>query len=186
MVELLLSAFLVVLFEKLASAAVRNIARYNGIDAEIKKWQRSLNRIQDLLTDASHKELTSKYMKRWLNDLQHMAYDIDDVLDDLATQVMHSEFSRESEAITNKVKKLIPSCCTNLSRSTRTHEKLDSITVKLQDLIEEKATLGLSVKMETRPQNINRRLKTSIVHASIIGRQVEKEALVRMLLRDEP
>ncbi|KAJ0682254.1 putative P-loop containing nucleoside triphosphate hydrolase, leucine-rich repeat domain superfamily [Helianthus annuus] len=96
---------------------------------------------------------------------------------------MHSEFTHESEAITNKVKKLIPSCCT---RSTRTHEKLDSITAKLQDLIEEKATLGLSVKVETRPQNTNRRLKTSIAHASIVGRQVEKEALVRMLLRGEP
>ncbi|KAJ0641511.1 putative P-loop containing nucleoside triphosphate hydrolase, leucine-rich repeat domain superfamily [Helianthus annuus] len=183
MAELVLSAFLGVLFEKLASAAVRNIGRYNGIDAEIKKWQRSLNQIQDVLTDASHKELTSKSVKRWLNDLQHLAYDIDDVLDDLATQVMHSEFTHESEAITNKVKKLIPSCCT---RSTRTHEKLDSITAKLQDLIEEKATLGLSVKVETRPQNTNRRLKTSIAHASIVGRQVEKEALVRMLLRGEP
>ncbi|XP_076895442.1 putative disease resistance RPP13-like protein 1 [Bidens hawaiensis] len=186
MAELLLSAFLGVLFEKLASATVRNIARYKGIDAEIKKWQRSLNQIQDVLTDASQKEIANQSVKRWLNDLQHLAYDIDDVLYDLAIEAMHREITHDSQAITSKVRKLIPICCTNFSMSTRTHDKLDNITAKLKDLIEDKATLGLSVKVETMPRNNNRRLQTSVVHASIVGRQAEKEALVHNLLGGEP
>ncbi|KAJ0779492.1 putative P-loop containing nucleoside triphosphate hydrolase, leucine-rich repeat domain superfamily [Helianthus annuus] len=67
------------------------------------------------------------------------------------------------------------------------HDKLDSITTKLKDLVEEKVTLGLSVEEETRSRNINRRLQTSVFDASsIIGRQAEKEALVQKLLGDEP
>ncbi|KAK1418919.1 hypothetical protein QVD17_28072 [Tagetes erecta] len=188
MAEILLSAFLGVLFEKLASTTLKNFVLYKGIDAEIKRWQRSLNQIQDVLTDASQKEITNQSVKRWLNDLQHLAYDIDDVLDDLAYQAMDREFNHESsKPITRKVRNIIPSCCTNFSRNSKLHEKLDIISAKLQDLLEEKATLGLSVKGESRSKNINRRLQTSMVHASsVVGRQAEKEALVQRLLGDEP
>ncbi|MFS7926694.1 putative P-loop containing nucleoside triphosphate hydrolase, leucine-rich repeat domain superfamily [Helianthus anomalus] len=183
MAEIVLSAFLSVLFEKLASATLKSIASYKGIDAEMKKWHRLLNQIQGVLADASQKEITNQSVKRWLNDLQHLAYDIDDVLDDLATEAMHREFTHKSEPITSKVRKLIPLCCINYSR---TLDKLDDITAKLQDLVEEKTSLGLSVKEETRPKDINRRLQTSMVHASrIVGRQAEKEALVQKLLRYE-
>uniref|UniRef100_A0A251SX05 Putative NB-ARC, P-loop containing nucleoside triphosphate hydrolase n=1 Tax=Helianthus annuus TaxID=4232 RepID=A0A251SX05_HELAN len=144
---------------------------------------RSLTQIQNVLTDASHKEITNQAVKRWLNDLQHLAYDIDDVLDGLATEAMHREFNRESEAITSKVRKLIPTCCTNFPRTTSMHGKLDDITTKLQDLVEEKAALGLSVTEEPRAKNKNIRLQTSMVDASsIVGRQAEKNALVHKLL----
>ncbi|KAJ0860191.1 hypothetical protein HanRHA438_Chr13g0621011 [Helianthus annuus] len=137
MAELVLSALLPVLFEKLASATLKNIARSKGIDAEIKKWQRSLKQSQCVLTDASRKEIINDLVKQWLNDLQHLAYDMDDVLDDLATDAMHHQFTHRSDS---KVRKLIPSCCTTFSPSSTTmHDKLDSITAKLQDLIEEKA-----------------------------------------------
>ncbi|KAJ0850919.1 hypothetical protein HanPSC8_Chr13g0586391 [Helianthus annuus] len=103
MAEIVLSAFLSVLFEKLASATLKSIASYKGIDAEIKKWHRLLNQIQGVLADASQKEITNQSVKRWLNDLQHLAYDIDDVLDDLATEAMHREFTHKSEPITSKL-----------------------------------------------------------------------------------
>ncbi|XP_076914357.1 putative disease resistance RPP13-like protein 1 [Bidens hawaiensis] len=184
MAEIVLSAFLAVLFEKLATTALKKLDHYKGIDAEIRKLQGSLNLIQDLLTDASQKELTNRSVKRWLNDLQHLAYNIDDVLDDLATEAMHREFNGESEGMTSKVRKLIPTCCTNFSL---THDKFENITAKLQELVDQKTTLGLVVvKEETWPKDINRRLQTSMVDASsIVGRQTEKEALVRELLRYE-
>ncbi|KAC9145045.1 hypothetical protein E3N88_46295 [Mikania micrantha] len=189
MAEVVVSAVLPVLFEKLTSAALKSIARYNGINADIKKLHRSLTRIQDVLVDASRKEITSQSVKRWLNDLQHLAYDIDDVLDDLATDVMERELTRESEAICSKVRKLIPSCCTNFSKNSNMLDKLDSINKKLQDLLKEKTDLGLSVIEEPRPRNIeNRRFQSSVVDESrIVGRQAEKEALVQQLLQaDEP
>ncbi|KAF5775370.1 hypothetical protein HanXRQr2_Chr13g0611321 [Helianthus annuus] len=96
MAEIVLSAFLKVLFEKLGSAALKSIARYNGIDAEIKKWHRSLRQIQRLLADASQKEITDTSVKEWLNELQHLAYDIDDVLDGWLTEAMQHEFTHAS------------------------------------------------------------------------------------------
>ncbi|KAJ0716979.1 putative P-loop containing nucleoside triphosphate hydrolase [Helianthus annuus] len=192
MAELVLSALLPILFEKLTSAAVKSIARYRGVDAEIKKWHRSLTQIQAVLIDASQKEITSAPVKRWLNDLQHLAYDIDDVLDGWLTEAMHRESTHESEGVTSKVRKLItPTCCTNFSRSTTTMlAELVGISNKLQDLVKEKADLGLRVEeAQGRPRNNNRRFQTSVVDpSSIVGRQAEKEALLQQLLlpADEP
>ncbi|KAK1418917.1 hypothetical protein QVD17_28068 [Tagetes erecta] len=183
MAELVISALLPLLLDKLASATFKTIARYKGIETEIKKWHRSLTQIQDVLTDASHKEITNQSVKRWLNDLQHLAYDIDDVLDGFATEAMDRHFNLES---TSKVRKIIPRCCTNFSTSNKMHEQLDIISAKLQDLVKERTDLGLRVEEETRPTNItnNRRFQSSVVDpSSIVGRQVEKEALVQQLLK---
>ncbi|GKF22759.1 NB-ARC domains-containing protein, partial [Tanacetum coccineum] len=122
----------------------------------------------------------------WLNDLQHLAYDIDDILDDLATEAMHREFLDQSGGSTSMVRKLIPSCCTNFSLSTKMHRKLDNINIKLQGLEKERTNLGLTVK-DGRSKDINRKFQTSFVDSSnIVGREGVKDALVQQLLADEP
>ncbi|CAI9277611.1 unnamed protein product [Lactuca saligna] len=185
MAEIVVSAFFSVVFEKLASETLKKIARSKGVDSELKKLKRSLDQIQDLLNDAAQKEIANKAVKRWLNGLQHLAYDIDDLLDDLSTEAMRRELTEEPGATTSMVRKLIPACCTNFSLSTRMGSKLDAITTKLQELVEEKENLGLSVKDES-PKHMNRRLETSLVDASrIIGREGEKDALLHKLLGDE-
>ncbi|GKE30214.1 NB-ARC domains-containing protein [Tanacetum coccineum] len=146
MAELILTALLPVIFEKLTSVAVNKITRSKEIHSELKKWERSLSHIRSFLEDASQKEVTQAAVKQWLNGLQHLAYDIDDILDALATDAMHHEFTKEPEGMSSKVRKLIPACCTNFSLSTRMDGKLNSITTRLQQLIDEKNNLGLIVK----------------------------------------
>ncbi|KAJ0860304.1 putative P-loop containing nucleoside triphosphate hydrolase, leucine-rich repeat domain superfamily [Helianthus annuus] len=196
MAELVLSSLLPVLFEKLTDAALKTIARHKGIDVEIKKLQKSLIQIQLYLTHASQMEITDPSVKQRLNDLQHLAYDIEDVLDGWATDAMDPEFKQDPEGITGKVRRLItPTCCTTFSRTTTMIAELDDISTKLQDLVKEKAdlgldNLGLKVEEETRPRIINnRRLQTSVVNPSgIVGRQAETDALLQQLLlpADEP
>ncbi|GJZ37816.1 NB-ARC domains-containing protein, partial [Tanacetum coccineum] len=49
------------------------------------------------------KEVTQAAVKQWLNGLQHFAYDIDDILDALATDAMCHEFTNKSEGISSKM-----------------------------------------------------------------------------------
>ncbi|KAJ0717042.1 putative virus X resistance protein-like, coiled-coil [Helianthus annuus] len=197
MAEIVLSSLLPLLFEKLTDAAFKTIARHKGIDAEIKKLQKSLVSIQLYLTHASQMEITDPSVKQRLNDLQHLAYDIEDVLDGWATDAMDPEFKQDPEGITGKVRKLItPTCCTTFSRATTMIAELDDISTKLQDLVKQKDNLGLDnlglkAEEEARPRiiNNNRRLQTSVVNpSSIVGRQTQKDALVQQLLlpTDEP
>ncbi|PWA51314.1 NB-ARC domains-containing protein [Artemisia annua] len=185
MAEHVLFAMLPVVFKKLTSVLENKITRTRGIHSELKKWERKLSLIQAFLEDASQKEVTSKAVKQWLNDLQHLVYDIDDILDALATDIMPREFVSESQPITNKVRKFIPSCCTSFSLSTRVGSKLDNISTRLQELMDEKEKLGLSVKNEGSKDK-NRRYQTSlVVGPSIVGREGDKKKLVQKLLSDE-
>ncbi|PWA43209.1 NB-ARC domains-containing protein [Artemisia annua] len=170
------------------SACLKAVLTCNSkkIHSELKKWESLLSMIQALLMDASQKEVTDEAVKRWLNSLQHLAYDIDDVLDTLATEAMHHEFVNESEALTNKVRKLIPSCCTSFPLNTRMISKLDNITTKLQELVAQKNNLGLSVKTEQFIRNKNRSYQTSVGNLKgIVGREGDKKVLLDKLLGDE-
>ncbi|KAJ9547002.1 hypothetical protein OSB04_019545 [Centaurea solstitialis] len=188
MAELLLSP-LEMVFERLASAGIEKLARYAGILSEVKNWEVSLSMIKDLLDDASEKEITDKFVKGWLTRLQHLAYDIDDVLDDLATQAMHRELAGETGAITSKVRKLLPTCCTSFSVGIRMHDKLNSITTELQAIEKDRVARSLNKitgKVIKGPIIKNRQHETRFLGASnIIGRQGEKKAFLYKLLGDE-
>ncbi|GKC02418.1 NB-ARC domains-containing protein [Tanacetum coccineum] len=168
MAELILTALLPVIFEKLTSVAVNKITRSKEIHSELKKWE-------------------SCSCLKWPECVSnHLAYDIDDILDALATDAMHHEFTKESEGMSSKVRKLIPACCTNFSLSTRMDVKLNSITTRLQELIDEKNNLGLIVK-DGGQKSKNRNYQTSLVDApSIVGREGDKKELLQKLLGDEP
>ncbi|KAJ0717476.1 putative virus X resistance protein-like, coiled-coil [Helianthus annuus] len=185
MAEAPVIALLQVIFEKLSNEALKTYVRSHGIHSELNELEITVSHIQALLNDASHKEITDESVGLWLNSLQHLAYDIDDVLDDVATEAIHHELAQEdSGVITDKVRKLIPSCCTNFSLSHRLHEKLDSITTRLQHLEKQKADLGLIVKDE-KQKDLNRGNETSLLESDVVGREVEKEKLLNKLLCDD-
>ncbi|KAJ0478855.1 putative P-loop containing nucleoside triphosphate hydrolase, leucine-rich repeat domain superfamily [Helianthus annuus] len=186
MAETAASALLNVIFQKLTDEAFKKYARSQNIHSELNELQSTLSQIQALLNDASHKEITNESVRLWLNRLQHLAYDIDDVLDDVATEAMRHELSQESEAITSKVRNLlVPSCCTKFSLSQRLHHKLDSINTKLQHLEKQKSDLGLNVNND-KPKSTSTRNETSLLESDVVGREGEREKLINKLLQDEP
>ncbi|KAM0009646.1 putative P-loop containing nucleoside triphosphate hydrolase, leucine-rich repeat domain superfamily [Helianthus debilis subsp. tardiflorus] len=185
MAEAAAAALVKVIFDKLADEAFKRYARSQNIHSELKQLGITLTQIQALLNDASHKETTHESVRLWLNSLQHLAYDIDDVLDDVATEAMHRELTPESEASTSMVRKLIPACCTNFSLSHRLSPKLDRITTQLQQLEKQKSDLGLIVK-DDKPKGTSRRNETSLLESDVVGREGEREKLINKLLQDEP
>ncbi|KAJ0717406.1 putative virus X resistance protein-like, coiled-coil [Helianthus annuus] len=185
MAETLANELLKVLVKKMTDEAFKRIARAQGIYNELKELKKTLSRIQDLLTDASQKEVTHKSVKSWLNALQHLAYDIDDVLDDVATEAMRRELTlQEPAASTSMVRKLIPTCCTNFSLTHSLSPKLDRINRELENLEKRKTDLGL-LKIDEKPRNTSRRSETSLPERDVVGREVEKEQLLKKLLGDD-
>ncbi|KAJ0860853.1 putative virus X resistance protein-like, coiled-coil [Helianthus annuus] len=185
MADAAVSALVKIIIQKLADEAFKEYARDQGIHSELENLGRELSLIQALLHDASEKEVTKKSVGIWLNSLQHLAYDIEDVLDDVATEAMHLELTQESGASTSKVKKLIvPTCCTNFSLSHRLSPKIDSITMELQRLYKEKGELGLTMENEKQKDG-NRGNETSLPELYVVGREGEKKRLLNQLLGGE-
>nr|XP_043615988.1 putative disease resistance RPP13-like protein 1 [Erigeron canadensis] len=175
MAEIIVTALIKVVFQKLGDEALKQVVRAKGIQSQLKNLGNTLSMIQDLLNDASDKETANTSVKTWLNRLRHLAYDIDDVLDSLATEAMHREF-------TSKVRNLIPS----LKLNKELRHQLDSIASRLQQLEKDAHFLGLIVKAENPIRMSSRKNETSLPDSSkIVGREREKKELLHKLLGDD-
>lgn len=91
MADAMASTLIKAVLHKLADEAVKQVVRVKGIRSELKDLEKTLSSIQALLVDATNKEIKGFRVQKWLNDLQHLAYDIDDILDDLETDAMYPE-----------------------------------------------------------------------------------------------
>ncbi|KAJ0483710.1 putative virus X resistance protein-like, coiled-coil [Helianthus annuus] len=185
MAETAVTALFKVIFQKLADEASNKYDLSQRIQSDLKNLGKKLSQIQPLLNDASQKEIKEEAVKRWLNDLQHLAYDIEDVLDDVATEAMHQEPTQEPGSVIGKIRNFILTCCTNFSLSRRLHKKLEDITTELERLYKEKSELGLIVK-GANPIYASRRDETSLLESDVVGREGEREKLINKLLQDEP
>ncbi|KAM7490619.1 hypothetical protein LguiA_033540 [Lonicera macranthoides] len=192
-VEIFVSAFVTVLIDKLASSVLLKMARLEGIDTQLKKWSDTFKTIRAVLNDAEEKQITDEDVQMWLDDLQHLAYDLDDILDDLLTEALRREAVKEAqEASTSDVRRLIPTFATFPSLSDFMYDynmgsKLADVTQKLQNLSTRKRDLGLTKNaMGIKSYGIGERETSSLVNESdVYGRENDKKEVIKLLLRDE-
>ncbi|KAK3014539.1 LOW QUALITY PROTEIN: hypothetical protein RJ639_008313 [Escallonia herrerae] len=135
--EIFLSAFFPVLFDKLASGELVNLALPVGIYSQLQTWSSKLKIIEAVLSDAEEKQIAKKSVNRWLEQLQDLAYDLDDLLDEMATEALRRKMMAQPTQASNPsmLRKLIPACCsTNFTPRA----------VKLEDLLKQRSDLNLT------------------------------------------
>ncbi|XP_026421676.1 putative disease resistance protein RGA3 isoform X2 [Papaver somniferum] len=101
--------------KKLVSVAAKKIGKAGAIDKDLRKLKDTLEMIAAVTSDAEKKQVKEKVVLLWLRRLQDVAYDVDDLLDEISYQAMRG-----------KTKKL------ECSVDDLT-EQLDRITVSLVD-----------------------------------------------------
>ncbi|KAG5564310.1 hypothetical protein RHGRI_000493 [Rhododendron griersonianum] len=148
MAEVFLGALVNVLVDRLASGDLWNFARKERIDTQLTKWRSMLEQVQAVVADAEEKQITNRETSLWLSDLEDLSYDMDDVLDEFATEALQRKVMEEPQASTSKVRKFIPNCCTSFNPSTlvsdfRMRSEMNEITTRLQDLFNRRMVLGL-------------------------------------------
>ena len=183
-VEAALSSFFDLLFYKLSSSDLLKIFRQENVDADLKKWAITLWKIRAVLADAEEKQMTDEFVKSWLAELQELAYDADDILDEFATEALRRELNAE-EPSTSPVIKFINDCV-GLDRDfvTLMRSNIEDIDTRLQKIAKEKKDLEL--RENTWGRIITRRSRppsTSLVNESrTYGRDKDKKEIVKLLL----
>jgi Leucine-rich repeat (LRR) protein len=77
--------------KKASSIAAEGIGLAWGFEGHLQKLKDSLTTIKYLLQDAARRPVTSNSLKRWLQNVQDVAYDIEDVLDEFACEIHRRE-----------------------------------------------------------------------------------------------
>jgi hypothetical protein len=96
--------------------------------------EETLPRIQAVLDDADEKQHTNGAVKQWLDDLRDLTYDVEDILDEFATEALLCKLKGENEGSTSKVRKLIPACCTGLTpHALKINIRLESQITEITD-----------------------------------------------------
>ncbi|XP_057976149.1 putative disease resistance RPP13-like protein 1 [Malania oleifera] len=142
--EALASASLELPLEKLASTELHKFACQEQIHTALK-WVNELQKIHAVLNDAEEKQTMNQLVKIWLGKLKDSC-DVEDILDEFATEAMQCKLLAQNKASTNKVWAFIPRCCTALNPMTirfKVGSKIKEINGRLQDIVTQKDHLEL-------------------------------------------
>ncbi|KAI8545959.1 hypothetical protein RHMOL_Rhmol07G0078400 [Rhododendron molle] len=103
--EIFLGAFVKGLVSVLTSQELLSFARREKIDALLMKWSTMLDQIDAVLADAEEKQTRTdqRGIQQWLEDLEDLAYDLDDILDEFSTEALRQQvLKKESRGSTSK------------------------------------------------------------------------------------
>ncbi|KAG9441056.1 hypothetical protein H6P81_016910 [Aristolochia fimbriata] len=93
-----------VLLTNITSAIKEEIKVIWGVEEELEKLLGTLSSIRSVLADAEEKQETSQLVNDWLRKLRDVAYDTEDVVDDVMIEAVRVKMGKGSESSMTKQK----------------------------------------------------------------------------------
>ncbi|KAM4080538.1 hypothetical protein ACJW30_11G024500 [Castanea mollissima] len=184
--EAALSSLFGVLFDKLTSYYLLKIFQQEQVHADLNKWKIMLMKIHAVLDDAEEKWETSRLVNIWLDDLEDLAYDAEDILDEFTTEALQRELNPKPNK--SKVRKIIDACVgSNRSFITLMRSKIANIDSRLQRIMKDKNDLELRENTGGKTTTTRSRVPTTslVNERHTYGREEDKKAIIKLLLSSE-
>ncbi|KAL6131423.1 hypothetical protein ACLB2K_069799 [Fragaria x ananassa] len=189
-----------VLLERLATLALDKIEQEMklvvGVKQEIKNLTEKLEAIHAVLEDAEQRQEMDASVKLWLNKLNDVSFDMDDVLDEWITKLLRRQLKKQekqsSKALVSNKKKVcfpFPSSCLRFGKVDYQLFLRHEIAAKIKELNESLALIAqnkqdFNFQTTTRavPELPQRSKTTSLPHIRTFGRENEKNHIISKLL----
>ncbi|KAG8367837.1 hypothetical protein BUALT_Bualt16G0114200 [Buddleja alternifolia] len=169
---------------KVSSLALEQISSLWNIKSEVTKLENTLSTIKAVILDADEQQSKNHEVRDWLEKLKDAVYAIDDLLDDLSTEVS-SRNSRIHNGIFDikRVSRLFSSSNPVISRF-KISQRVKGLRKKLDEIADDRKKFHFTEQSNFIPVETKVREQThSFVRASdIIGRDNDKEHIVQLLL----
>ncbi|XP_021824623.1 putative disease resistance protein RGA3 [Prunus avium] len=168
------------------------------VDREVENLIFHFNAIQAVLQDAEERQVKEKSVRTWLQNLEDVSYDINDVLDEWNTEILKHQIEKEEEkegknvALTKrKVCFFIPSPSVCFGSIGKVIMRRD-IAMRIREINEKLTEIAILKKNYNFHENTIRATEklehvetcSFVQVSSIIGREEEKNRLMSMLLSE--
>lgn len=167
---------------KLTTLSVTGTSLLWGMEKELNRLEITLSAIKAVLLDADEQQAKSQQVKDWLEKLNELLYDADDVLDDFATETLRQEMTSKDRKH-KKVGKFFSRSNTLLFRVSMT-QKIKKLRERMENIAADRKNFSFTERfLDAKATNRMREQTHSFVLASdVIGRDLDKEHIVSLLL----
>ncbi|XP_015865627.3 putative disease resistance protein RGA3 [Ziziphus jujuba] len=180
-------AFVKAMLDNLNSLIQKEFGLLWGFDKEMEKLSSTLSTISAVLEDAEEKQFRDRPIKNWLRKLRDASYELDDILDECATEASRMEYEGQRSGSTQKVLASNSLSCFNLMNTFCRHKiakKLNKIKDRLDEIANERVKFHLQEVVVDRRTRIREMRQTSsiITQPQVYGREEDKERIVEFLV----
>ncbi|XP_028060839.1 putative disease resistance RPP13-like protein 1 [Camellia sinensis] len=181
-----ISPFVQATVDKLSSYLI-NLVSTADVGTGIQNLKKALEDLETLLADAENKQVYDKDIKKWLEEVQPLAYDADDLLDDFATEALERKLMAEETTMGRRPAKF-PRLSSIVPFNLKNGFKLNEITSQLQEVATKGKDLGLDKRVDgTMPTDLWQRSQTTCLkEPHIHGRDEDMKQIIELLLGDAP
>ncbi|XP_022747848.1 putative disease resistance protein At3g14460 [Durio zibethinus] len=181
LVETPLSAFLQVIFDRLASREVLDFIRGKKLeDGLLRKLKPTLMSANVVLKYAENEPITDKDARALIDELKDAVYCADDLLHEIAAEALQSRM--ESEGQTSKVRKVSRFFSSRNPFERGMESKLGEILEKIEYLLNQEGIRGLKKYCKGEKEFQKSRETSSVDETGVFyGRDGEKEAIMQLL-----
>ncbi|KAL5731547.1 hypothetical protein ACHQM5_004267 [Ranunculus cassubicifolius] len=189
MAEAILSVVLDQLASILRVQVEQEVRLVVGVDKDVKDLTESLAMVRAVLQDAEKKQVTSKAVKVWLQDLKDIMYDADDVADEWRTRIEISKLQNSdntADGVPDKVRSYLSSLCSCFQPVIVRHEIAYKIIDIRERLVKNKRSIDQLKLVQTKDDNHQPRKFTSssLEVSEIKGRDSDKQVIVGRLFAE--
>ncbi|CAL5330407.1 unnamed protein product [Camellia sinensis] len=181
-----ISPFVQATVDKLSSYLI-NLVSTADIGTGIQNLKKALEDLETLLADAENKQVYDKDIKKWLEEVQPLAYDADDLLDDFATEALERKLMAEEMTMGRRPAKF-PRVSSFVPFNLKSGSKLNEITSQLQKVATKGKDLGLDKRLVGRISiDLWQRSQTTCLkEPHIHGRDEDMKQIIELLLGYAP
>ncbi|XP_057772133.1 disease resistance protein RGA2-like [Salvia miltiorrhiza] len=183
------AAAIEILLQSLINVFKEEHSLLRGLDEDAQQLQTTLGIIQGYLNDAEKKSISQDAVKIWLRKLEALAFDADNVLDELSYHLLHKEVNKMK---TRKDKVL--SCFSSFNHISRPRNMalgIKQINTSFENMNKTATELGLQSIVVNAPAAaaaVNASFETDSLSLDpiFIGRDDDVPKLVEMLTQTHP
>ncbi|WRX24823.1 NB-ARC - like 10 [Theobroma cacao] len=173
------------LVQKLATVAYQETSLAWGVQSDFQRLNDILTTVKDVLLDAEEIQAHNNQLRNWLQNLKDACYDAEDVLDEFKIEALRKQVLRQ-RSIGKKVSHFFSSS-NPLAFRFRMAQKIKKVTLRFGEIAALKANFHLVERhYDTRHvvMGPDRETHSFLQAADIIGRDEDKEKIIRALMQD--